>query len=172
MHLRDVSEITVTKPTRNYVFRNTLLKSGFLIMKRLIALFALTASLPLMAQQYKMAVIGLVHSHVWGHLNTMVAERKRQARRHRRAECGTDGGGEEGSRTRRQRAGSFYDDYKKMLAEARPDFVWAFVENNRHREIVEACAPRKIHVIFEKPLASTYKDALAIRGWPSSTASR
>jgi predicted dehydrogenase len=28
---------------------------------------------------------------------------------------------------------------------------------------VEACAPRKIHVIFEKPLASTYKDALAIQ---------
>jgi predicted dehydrogenase len=56
-----------------------------------------------------------------------------------------------------------YSDYKKMLDEQKSGIVWAFVENNRHREIVEACAPRKIHVIFEKPLAATYKDALAIR---------
>ena len=46
-------------------------------------------------------------------------------------------------------------DYKKMLDEKNPDMVWAFVENNRHLEIVEALAPRKINVIFEKPLAST-----------------
>ena len=30
-------------------------------------------------------------------------------------------------------------------------------------EIAQACAPRRISVMFEKPLASTYKDALAIR---------
>jgi predicted dehydrogenase len=50
-----------------------------------------------------------------------------------------------------------------MLDQAKPDIVWAFVENNRHLEIAHACAPRKIHVMFEKPLASTYKDALSIR---------
>jgi predicted dehydrogenase len=57
----------------------------------------------------------------------------------------------------------FFDDYKKLLDQARPDIVWSFVPNNEHRAIVEACAPRKINVIFEKPLAATYKDALAIR---------
>ncbi len=56
-----------------------------------------------------------------------------------------------------------YNDYIKMLDERKPDIVWAFVENNRHLEIVKACAPRKINVIFEKPLASTYADAAAIR---------
>ena len=50
-----------------------------------------------------------------------------------------------------------------MLDQTKPDIVWAFVENNRHLEIVQACAPRKINVIFEKPLASTYKDAVTIR---------
>jgi predicted dehydrogenase len=40
--------------------------------------------------------------------------------------------------------------------------VWAFVENNRHLEILKECAPRHIHVIYEKPLASTYKDAVAM----------
>jgi predicted dehydrogenase len=57
----------------------------------------------------------------------------------------------------------FHSDYKQMLDKVKPDVVWAFVENNRHLEIVQACAPRKIHVMFEKPLASTYKDSVAIR---------
>jgi predicted dehydrogenase len=56
----------------------------------------------------------------------------------------------------------YYDDYRKMLDEVKPDIVWAFVENNRHLEIVQECAPRKIQVIFEKPLAATLQDALAI----------
>ena len=47
--------------------------------------------------------------------------------------------------------------------ETKPDIVWAFTPNDEHLAIVQACAPLKIHVMFEKPLASTYKDALAIR---------
>ena len=49
-----------------------------------------------------------------------------------------------------------------MLDQTKPDIVWAFVENNRHLEILKECAPRHINVIYEKPLASTYKDALAM----------
>ena len=49
-----------------------------------------------------------------------------------------------------------------MNDDTKPDLIWSFVENNRHLEIVEFAAPRKINVIFEKPLASTYKDALRI----------
>ena len=45
-------------------------------------------------------------------------------------------------------------DWKKMIDEKKPEIVWAFVENNRHLEIVEHCAPRKIRVMFEKPLAA------------------
>jgi predicted dehydrogenase len=59
-----------------------------------------------------------------------------------------------------------------MLEQAKPDIVWAFVENNRHLEIVQACAPRKIHVMFEKPLAASHKEALAIEQLAASTASR
>lgn len=57
----------------------------------------------------------------------------------------------------------FFDDYRKMLDQVRPEIVWAFVENYRHLEIVQACAPRKIHVMFEKPLASTFRDAREIQ---------
>jgi predicted dehydrogenase len=49
-----------------------------------------------------------------------------------------------------------------MLDETKPHIVWAFVENNRHLEILKECAPRHINVMYEKPLASTYKDALAM----------
>ena len=54
-------------------------------------------------------------------------------------------------------------DYRKLIDSAKPDLVWAFVENNQHLEIVEYCAPRKINVIFEKPLADTLGHALNIR---------
>lgn len=119
----------------------------------------LCLALPESAQQYKIAVIGLVHSHVWGHLNTMVkndpAKLVGVAEPIQELVAEAKKAGVAGD--------LIYADYNKMLDETKPDIVWAFVENNRHLEIVKVCAPRKIHVIFEKPLASTYKDALAIR---------
>lgn len=127
-------------------------------MKRLIPfLFAL--ALPLAAQEYKMAVIGLEHSHVWGHLGTML--KSQQVKLVGIAEPNPELVGE--AKKRGATNVPFFTDYRKMLSETKPDFVWAFVPNNRHLEIVQTCAPLKIHVIFEKPLASTYKDALAIR---------
>jgi predicted dehydrogenase len=57
----------------------------------------------------------------------------------------------------------FFSDLKTMVEKTKPTVVWAFVANNQHLEVVRVCAPRGIHVMFEKPLASTYKDALAIR---------
>lgn len=127
-------------------------------MKRLIPfLFAL--ALPLAAQEYKMAVIGLEHSHVWGHLGTMI--KGEQVKLVGIAEPNPELVAE--AKKRGATSVPFFTDYRKMLSETKPDFVWAFVPNNRHLEIVQTCAPLKIHVIFEKPLASTYKDALAIR---------
>jgi predicted dehydrogenase len=120
----------------------------------------LLAALPLAAQEYKMAVIGLVHSHVWGHLKTMAAGT--EAKLAGIAETNSELVAE--AKKRGAEAVRVFSDYKQMLDETKPAFVWAFVENNRHLEIVEACAPRKIHVIFEKPLAATYKEAVVIQG--------
>ena len=125
---------------------------------RLVAALTL-AALPALAQPYKIAVIGLVHSHEGTYVPRMT--RSEQVKLVGIAETIPDL-----VSLAKERQGAkdvpFFDDYKKMLDETKPDFVWAFVENNRHLEIVKACAPRKIHVIFEKPLASTYKDALAM----------
>src|SRR5579859_3251647 len=40
-------------------------------MKRFLAILPVLV-LPAVAQEYKIAVIGLVHSHVWGHLPQMI----------------------------------------------------------------------------------------------------
>lgn len=126
-------------------------------MKRIAALLLMT--LPLAAQEYKIAVIGLVHSHVWGHLPEML--KGDQTKLVGISETNPELIAE--AKNLGAKAVPIFSDYKKMLDETKPDIVWAFVENNRHLEMVEACAPRKINVIFEKPLASTYKDALAIQ---------
>jgi predicted dehydrogenase len=114
---------------------------------------ALSAARPLRAaSEYRMAVIGMVHSHVWGHLGPML--KGEHASLVGIAETIPDLVAE--AKKRGATGVPFFDDYRKMLEEVRPNFVWAFVENNRHLEIVEACAPKKIHIIFEKPLAAMY----------------
>jgi predicted dehydrogenase len=122
-------------------------------------LLLLALAQPLAGAPLRIAVIGLLHSHVWTQLPNMVRGDVVQlvgvAEQHPElvAEAKKLGVADN----------LFFSDYNKMLDEVKPDFVWAFVENNRHLEIVKACAPRKIHVIFEKPLAATAADARAIR---------
>lgn len=111
------------------------------------------------AQQRTIAVAGLVHSHVWGHLQKMVSGKP--AKLVGVAESIPDLVAE--AKKRGVPEELIFSDWKKMVEAVRPDIVWAFVENNRHLEIVQFCAPRKVHVMFEKPLASSYKEAIAIR---------
>ena len=53
----------------------------------------------------------------------------------------------------------FYADLGKMLDETLPEAVVAYGSIKEHLAIVEACAPRGIHVMVEKPLATTYEEA-------------
>ena len=56
----------------------------------------------------------------------------------------------------------FYSDLEKMLDETKPEAVAAYGSIYDHMAVIEACAPRGIHVMVEKPLATTYQDALRI----------
>ncbi|MCZ6672161.1 MAG: Gfo/Idh/MocA family oxidoreductase [Verrucomicrobia bacterium] len=47
----------------------------------------------------------------------------------------------------------FTTDLSTLLDEKKPQAVWVFSNTFAHLEVVEACAPRGIHVIVEKPLA-------------------
>lgn len=57
----------------------------------------------------------------------------------------------------------FYSDLEKMLDETKPEVVVAYGSAKQHLEVVRACAPRGIHVMVEKPLATTVKDALEMQ---------
>jgi len=126
---------------------------------RKIAYLLLFLLLPAFAAEHTIAVVGLVHSHVWGHLKEVLPGQP--VRLVGVAETEPELVAE--AEKRGVPANLVFADWKKMIDQQKPEIVWAFVENNRHREIVEYCAPRKIHVLFEKPLASNYKEALAIR---------
>lgn len=131
-----------------------------MVRKRLL-LWIVAAQMAAFGQtpEVKIAIVGMVHSHVWGHLGSMLKSDKVKL-------VGVSETVpeliEEGKR-RGVPGDLFHSDYKSMLEKTKPDIVWAFVENNRHLEIAEFCAPRKIHLMYEKPLASTYADAVKIR---------
>lgn len=54
----------------------------------------------------------------------------------------------------------FFTDLKKMLDAVKPEAVVAFGSIFDHLAVVEHCAPRKIHVMVEKPLAVSVDHAL------------
>jgi predicted dehydrogenase len=139
-------------------------------MKRALAILALAAA-PVLAEEYRMAVVSLLHAHVWLHLGTMMKGDKVKlvgvsetlpdliARATRE-----DVIPQTQNVTRPGVPASLiYSDWKKMIDETRPDIVWAFTPTNQHVDVVRYCAPKGIHVMVEKPLAATLKEALEIQ---------
>jgi predicted dehydrogenase len=127
-------------------------------MKQILAFLCLLA-LPLAGQQYKVAVVSMLHAHVGGHLTTMLKGDKAKfvgisETLPQLVEQAKKAGVPESL---------IFPDWKKMIDQTKPDFVWAFTPTNEHVEVVRFCAPRGIHVIVEKPLAATYKEALEIQ---------
>src|SRR5947208_10765778 len=139
-------------------------------MKRVVALFVFLA-LPLAAQEYKIAVVSMLHAHVWLHLGTMLKGDKVKLvgvsetlpdliSRATREDVipQTQGVTRPGVPP-----SLIFADWKKMIDETKPDIVWAFTPTNRHVKVVRCCPPRGIHVIVEKPLAATLSEALEIQ---------
>jgi predicted dehydrogenase len=56
----------------------------------------------------------------------------------------------------------YYSSLELMLDAVRPQAVLAYTSTYDHRNVVEACARRGVHVMMEKPLAVSYDDAHAI----------
>ncbi len=88
-------------------------------MQRMLASL-LFLCLPLAAQSYKMAVIGLVHSHVWGHLPAIA--KSQEVKLVGVYETNADLVAE--AKKVVAPGVPFYTDYKKLLDEQRPDLIW------------------------------------------------
>ena len=134
-------------------------RSDSLQISKISLIFCALLAIPAFGAEHTIAVVGLVHSHVWGHFNKFVSGQP--AKLVGVAETEPELVAE--AKKRGVPDNLIFSDWKKMLDQQKPEMVWAFVENNRHLEIAQYCAARKIHILFEKPLASTFKDAVAIR---------
>jgi predicted dehydrogenase len=140
-------------------------------MKRVVGLLCLLSFPAMAAEQYKIAVVSMLHAHVWLHLGTMLKGDKVKlvgvsetlpdliARAER-----VDVIPQTQNVTRPGvPANLIFADWKKMIDETKPDIVWAFTPTNEHVDVVRYCAPKGIHVIVEKPLAATLSEALEIQ---------
>lgn len=56
-----------------------------------------------------------------------------------------------------------FQSLEEMLDKTKPEGVITFTSIFEHLAVVEACAPRGIHVMVEKPLAVSVKHALAMK---------
>jgi predicted dehydrogenase len=52
---------------------------------------------------------------------------------------------------------------QEMVAHAHPQVILTFTATSEHRRVVEESAALGVHVMMEKPLTTSYKDALAIQ---------
>jgi predicted dehydrogenase len=103
----------------------------------------------------RLAIIGLDDDHVWGLLRDIAKEPAAQL------VAIADPHPDLVAKARSQIPGTvkFYDDYVKMLDEAKPAAVMVATAPDHHLEIVRACAQRHIDISIEKPMAATAGEA-------------
>jgi predicted dehydrogenase len=109
----------------------------------------------------RVAIAGLNHGHVSGFFNNA---------RRRAADIAIVAVWDPDSALLQKYAGAnhfsndqLYTDLDKMLDSVKPEAVATFTDTYSHLRVVEACAPRHIPVMMEKPLAVDMKQARAIQ---------
>ena len=108
----------------------------------------------------RVAVVGLVHGHVQGFLKNLLAH----------ANVELVGISDPDAALRQHyasmfhlREGLFFPTEAAMLAATHPQAILVYTSVAGHRAAIEQAAPLHIAVMVEKPLATTYEDALAIQ---------
>jgi predicted dehydrogenase len=120
-------------------------------MKLTLILCTLLLSLTALAQTkpFRIAIAGLTHTHVHGILSRAhdgdieivgIAEPNREL-------------AERYLKQHNLPMSLLYSSLTEMLDKTKPEAVTAFNIIDQHLEVVRVCAPRKIHVMVEKPLA-------------------
>ena len=125
----------------------------------LIGLAAFSASAETNKPPVRLAVMGLVHGHVGGFIPSAlncaevqlvgIVEPDRKLATHYAEMLHLD-------------ANLFFPTLQALLARTNVQAVAAFTTTLDHRRVVEACALLGIHVMMEKPLATTLQDARAM----------
>ena len=132
-----------------------------LVRRLLLAGAACLSALPSHAQApLKVAIVGLTHGHVLGWFNQLPEHPDIQLV-----------GVSEPDAALRQRYAEkfhlapslFFSSEAEMLAHTSPQAVLVYTSIAKHREAIEEAAKKGIGAMVEKPLATTYADALAIQ---------
>lgn len=106
----------------------------------------------------RLGVAGLSHGHLWEVISRLdrgdfevagVAEKNTSLWNNERLRAKVD-------------EKLFFEDLDEMLDQTKPEAVIVYESIFDHLRVVEACAPRGIHVMVEKPLATTVKQAKRI----------
>ncbi|WP_430424623.1 Gfo/Idh/MocA family protein [Maribacter litoralis] len=130
-------------------------------MKKIIALLSLLFISTLSAQDppLKLVVAGLTHGHVGWILS-----------RESNTDINMVGIVEPNQKLAKKLSDEFgfsmdivFNSMDEMLQNISPDAVAAFGNIKDHLQVVQACAPKGIHVMVEKPLATTYDEAQQIK---------
>jgi predicted dehydrogenase len=112
------------------------------------------------AKPLRLAIVGLVHSHVSGFLNGLKNRKDVEV-------VGVFDPGTALHTKYGQRYGLasavFFTDLRAMLDSTKPEAVATFTSTFDHPMVVEACAARHIPVMMEKPLAVSVDHARAIQ---------
>ena len=103
----------------------------------------------------RLAIVGLDHDHVWGILKLIASEPDGELV----AVADTHPELIQKAKAMVPESVKFFSNYVAMLDEVKPDAVIVTTPNNRHLEILRACAQRKIHFDTEKPMAASGADA-------------
>jgi len=129
-----------------------------IICASLVAYLGLAASLP--AQQpLKLGIAGLAHGHVAGFFSHAL----------KRTDIQIVGIAEPDktlfdryAQTYHLSPDLYFPSVDEMISRVSPKAVVAYTNTFDHLAVVEECARRGVHVMMEKPLAVSYKDALAM----------
>jgi predicted dehydrogenase len=110
----------------------------------------------LMAELFRIGVIGLQHDHLWWYLKGLSAGSRA------RITCAADPHPhlrEKIGRVAGIPPAKLYADQFDLLETEELDACLVFVENARHAEVTESCARRGLHVMVEKPISSDLRGA-------------
>lgn len=125
------------------------MKRIFVIILGLVLISTLLAAQTSDRKKVRIGIAGLTHSHVLPLL-----------RNYKNYDFELVGISESNNELARRYAGQYkidrniiFNSLDEMLDKTKPDGVVTFTSIYDHLEVVEACAPRKIHVMVEKPLA-------------------
>ena len=107
-----------------------------------------------MAKTYRVGVIGMVHDHVW--------KETKYWQELPNAELVAAADPNEPLRTKMKKergVKALYADWREMIEKEALDIVQLTVENSAGADVLEAVAPKGIHVVCEKPMSATLAQA-------------